>query len=225
MTTSARPSTVMSADALRSSTNGKLAPGMGDTPCRTSCEICGLVMVKPSLLIRHMLRVHNRQCFSATIQVRGMPDIKAELPIVHNSAEDTNCMAEIARCYVVMNAHRTYHFAVDLCDAFFKMEFYFPEAVFFQDINSCIIDGTVSTEERSQQVVSSTDPEVLHLVEAEQSSEHSGDIFVLLVADQDTGGGLVWLLNGNKLVPGGYHCFLLGAITRMMLRALDDRVP
>lgn len=34
MTASARPSTVMSADALRSSTNGKLAPAMGDTPCR-----------------------------------------------------------------------------------------------------------------------------------------------------------------------------------------------
>ncbi|CAJ0919918.1 unnamed protein product, partial [Mesorhabditis belari] len=38
--------------------------------CRTVCDVCGLLMVRPSLLIRHMLRVHNKSQFEATIQFR-----------------------------------------------------------------------------------------------------------------------------------------------------------
>lgn len=32
-----------------------------NVPARIQCELCGLAMVRPSLLIRHMIRVHNRQ--------------------------------------------------------------------------------------------------------------------------------------------------------------------
>ncbi|CAJ0581680.1 unnamed protein product, partial [Mesorhabditis spiculigera] len=38
--------------------------------CKTVCQVCGLSMVRPSLLIRHMLRVHNKAQYQATIQFR-----------------------------------------------------------------------------------------------------------------------------------------------------------
>uniref|UniRef100_A0A915AFR4 C2H2-type domain-containing protein n=2 Tax=Parascaris TaxID=6254 RepID=A0A915AFR4_PARUN len=206
MTTSARPSTVMSADALRSSTNGKLAPGMGDTPCRTSCEICGLVMVKPSLLIRHMLRVHNRQCFSATIQVRGMPDIKAEVD--KGRVTWWCCGSAFFDRYQFMYHRRSCH----------QPKYNLSN----NQTDTVVLEGTVSTEERSQQVVSSTDPEVLHLVEAEQSSEHSGDIFVLLVADQDTGGGKDDSAWGEGEITAGMQQIALTAEQYEQLRVQID---
>uniref|UniRef100_A0A914VAQ9 RNA methyltransferase n=1 Tax=Plectus sambesii TaxID=2011161 RepID=A0A914VAQ9_9BILA len=47
-----------------------------ELPCRTTCDFCGLIMVKPSLLIRHMMRVHNRTNFTATVETKGMPSFK-----------------------------------------------------------------------------------------------------------------------------------------------------
>ncbi|KAK0395309.1 hypothetical protein QR680_001219 [Steinernema hermaphroditum] len=50
-----------------------------EAPCRTSCHLCGMIMVKPALLIRHMLRVHSRNSFVATIETKGLPPFRAEL--------------------------------------------------------------------------------------------------------------------------------------------------
>ncbi|KJH45478.1 zinc finger, C2H2 type [Dictyocaulus viviparus] len=36
---------------------------------RTACEQCGLRLVRPSLLVRHMLRVHSKSTFSCEIEV------------------------------------------------------------------------------------------------------------------------------------------------------------
>uniref|UniRef100_A0A0N4U2T3 C2H2-type domain-containing protein n=1 Tax=Dracunculus medinensis TaxID=318479 RepID=A0A0N4U2T3_DRAME len=46
---------------------------------RTACEFCDLIMVKPSLLIRHMLRVHNRSIFTAVIEMKKTPPVKVEV--------------------------------------------------------------------------------------------------------------------------------------------------
>uniref|UniRef100_A0A915Q1A7 C2H2-type domain-containing protein n=1 Tax=Setaria digitata TaxID=48799 RepID=A0A915Q1A7_9BILA len=48
-------------------------------PCIAKCSECGLTTVKPSLLIRHMQRVHNKNCFSAMIEMRGLPDIRVDM--------------------------------------------------------------------------------------------------------------------------------------------------
>ncbi|KHN86093.1 hypothetical protein Tcan_17826 [Toxocara canis] len=176
MKSTIRPSTLLGADALGSSTNGKLTPVMEDTPCRTSCDICGLVMVKPSLLIRHMLRVHNRQSFSATVQVRGMPDIKAEVD--KGRVTWWCCDSAFFDRYQFMYHRRSCH------QPKYNLSNSHAETV--------VIEGQLSapaTSEASQQSVSGTDQSVLHLVEGEQSAARSGDIFVLLVADPDAEGG------------------------------------
>uniref|UniRef100_A0A7I4Y878 C2H2-type domain-containing protein n=1 Tax=Haemonchus contortus TaxID=6289 RepID=A0A7I4Y878_HAECO len=38
---------------------------------RTTCEQCGLRLVRPSLLVRHMLRVHSKNVFSCEIETPG----------------------------------------------------------------------------------------------------------------------------------------------------------
>uniref|UniRef100_A0A0N4XG55 C2H2-type domain-containing protein n=1 Tax=Nippostrongylus brasiliensis TaxID=27835 RepID=A0A0N4XG55_NIPBR len=38
---------------------------------RTTCEQCGLRLVRPSLLVRHMLRVHSKSSFSCEVSVWG----------------------------------------------------------------------------------------------------------------------------------------------------------
>ncbi|TMS35031.1 hypothetical protein L596_002511 [Steinernema carpocapsae] len=50
-----------------------------EVPCRTSCHLCGMIMVKPALLVRHMLRVHSKNSFTATIETKGLPPFRAEL--------------------------------------------------------------------------------------------------------------------------------------------------
>ncbi|VDN08189.1 unnamed protein product [Thelazia callipaeda] len=49
------------------------------SPCTTKCSECGLVTVKPSLLIRHMKRVHGKSSFSTVIEVKGKPNIKVDM--------------------------------------------------------------------------------------------------------------------------------------------------
>uniref|UniRef100_A0A915CKH9 C2H2-type domain-containing protein n=1 Tax=Ditylenchus dipsaci TaxID=166011 RepID=A0A915CKH9_9BILA len=44
--------------------------------CHTKCQLCGLVIVRPSLLMRHMLRVHNQREFAAEIFTQNMPSLK-----------------------------------------------------------------------------------------------------------------------------------------------------
>jgi hypothetical protein len=41
--------------------------------CRTKCELCGLTIVRPSLLLRHMFRVHNQRDFSAAVWSQYVP--------------------------------------------------------------------------------------------------------------------------------------------------------
>uniref|UniRef100_A0A0N5AHK4 C2H2-type domain-containing protein n=1 Tax=Syphacia muris TaxID=451379 RepID=A0A0N5AHK4_9BILA len=62
-----------------STSTTKVTPVLEDIPCRTTCELCGLMMVKPSLLVRHMLRVHCRRSFTATIEIKGMPCIRVDV--------------------------------------------------------------------------------------------------------------------------------------------------
>ncbi|KAK5970840.1 hypothetical protein GCK32_003265 [Trichostrongylus colubriformis] len=42
-----------------------------DLVFRTTCEQCGLRLVRPSLLVRHMLRVHSKSVFSCEIETPG----------------------------------------------------------------------------------------------------------------------------------------------------------
>uniref|UniRef100_A0A915L520 C2H2-type domain-containing protein n=1 Tax=Romanomermis culicivorax TaxID=13658 RepID=A0A915L520_ROMCU len=46
--------------------------------CHTSCEVCGMHMVRPSNLIRHMKQVHNRTSFTAQVETKGMPPFKVD---------------------------------------------------------------------------------------------------------------------------------------------------
>uniref|UniRef100_A0A1I7X9X7 C2H2-type domain-containing protein n=1 Tax=Heterorhabditis bacteriophora TaxID=37862 RepID=A0A1I7X9X7_HETBA len=48
-------------------------------PCRTVCDECGLRLVRPSLLIRHMLRVHSKEAFSCHVETSGMPPFKIDV--------------------------------------------------------------------------------------------------------------------------------------------------
>ncbi|KAI1721752.1 zinc finger protein 57 [Ditylenchus destructor] len=50
-----------------------------NVPCRTTCGICGLVIVRPSLLLRHMLRVHNQRQFNAEILSQQSSPLKFEI--------------------------------------------------------------------------------------------------------------------------------------------------
>ncbi|VDK69321.1 unnamed protein product [Litomosoides sigmodontis] len=59
--------------------SGNRSSMLDENPCIAKCSECGLTIVKPSLLIRHMQRVHNRNCFSAVIEVKGLPDIGVDM--------------------------------------------------------------------------------------------------------------------------------------------------
>ncbi|CAG9535621.1 unnamed protein product [Cercopithifilaria johnstoni] len=59
--------------------SGNCAFMLNQNPCITKCSECGLTTVKPSLLIRHMQRVHNKNCFSAVIEVKGLPNIRVDM--------------------------------------------------------------------------------------------------------------------------------------------------
>lgn len=50
-----------------------------DYTCRSTCDICGTVLTKPSNLIRHMKIAHNRTNFTATVETKGMPAFKIDV--------------------------------------------------------------------------------------------------------------------------------------------------
>ncbi|CAI4228298.1 unnamed protein product [Auanema sp. JU1783] len=54
-------------------------PGNQDAVCRTNCEECGLRLLRPSLLIRHMLRVHSKESFSCKIETNGIEPFRIEV--------------------------------------------------------------------------------------------------------------------------------------------------
>uniref|UniRef100_A0A0K0FEY1 C2H2-type domain-containing protein n=1 Tax=Strongyloides venezuelensis TaxID=75913 RepID=A0A0K0FEY1_STRVS len=43
---------------------------------KTSCPFCKMEMVKPSLLVRHIYRVHNVINFESIVESKGMPDME-----------------------------------------------------------------------------------------------------------------------------------------------------
>uniref|UniRef100_A0A8R1XLR3 C2H2-type domain-containing protein n=1 Tax=Onchocerca volvulus TaxID=6282 RepID=A0A8R1XLR3_ONCVO len=61
------------------SSTGNYPSILNQNPCIAKCSECGLIIVKPSLLIRHMQRVHNKNCFSAVIEVNGLPNIRVDM--------------------------------------------------------------------------------------------------------------------------------------------------
>lgn len=64
-------------DASEIGGGGRGAPE--EFACRTTCEVCGLQMVRPSNLIRHMKLTHNKTNFTATVETRGMPPFKIDV--------------------------------------------------------------------------------------------------------------------------------------------------
>ncbi|WKX93177.1 hypothetical protein Q1695_010877 [Nippostrongylus brasiliensis] len=48
--------------------HGSTHPHSSEALFRTTCEQCGLRLVRPSLLVRHMLRVHSKSSFSCEIE-------------------------------------------------------------------------------------------------------------------------------------------------------------
>ncbi|CAJ0606529.1 unnamed protein product [Cylicocyclus nassatus] len=50
-----------------------------DFSFRTTCEQCGLKLVRPSLLIRHMIRVHSRRAFSCKIEAPGYSNYRIDV--------------------------------------------------------------------------------------------------------------------------------------------------
>ncbi|MCP9261651.1 hypothetical protein DINM_004992 [Dirofilaria immitis] len=61
------------------SSAGNYLSMLNQNPCIAKCSECGLITIKPSLLIRHMQRVHNKNCFSAVIEMKGLPNIRADM--------------------------------------------------------------------------------------------------------------------------------------------------
>ncbi|VIO93514.1 Zinc finger, C2H2 type family protein [Brugia malayi] len=59
--------------------SGNRTSMLDQSPCIAKCSECGLTTVKPSLLIRHMQRVHNKNCFSTVIEVKGLPNIRVDM--------------------------------------------------------------------------------------------------------------------------------------------------
>lgn len=61
--------------------NGAAPPdgNVEEFSCRTVCEVCGLQMVRPSNLIRHMKQAHNKTNFTAIVETRGMPPFKIDV--------------------------------------------------------------------------------------------------------------------------------------------------
>ncbi|KAK6733823.1 hypothetical protein RB195_017531 [Necator americanus] len=51
--------------------HGPATTSNNDLSFRTTCEQCGLRLVRPSLLVRHMLRVHSKRAFSCEIEAPG----------------------------------------------------------------------------------------------------------------------------------------------------------
>ncbi len=72
-------------DSFSESTPRAAARGRGRTDpseesqCRSTCDICGDVLPKPSNLIRHMKVEHDRTNFTATVETKGMPPFKVPL--------------------------------------------------------------------------------------------------------------------------------------------------
>ncbi|KAL3994276.1 hypothetical protein ACH3XW_21065 [Acanthocheilonema viteae] len=69
----------LSGSDFADSSSGNRASVLNQNPYIAKCSECGLTTVKPSLLIRHMQRVHNKNCFSAIIEVKGLPNIKVDM--------------------------------------------------------------------------------------------------------------------------------------------------
>uniref|UniRef100_A0AAF5PVE6 C2H2-type domain-containing protein n=1 Tax=Wuchereria bancrofti TaxID=6293 RepID=A0AAF5PVE6_WUCBA len=59
--------------------SGNRTSMLDQNPCIAKCSECGLTTAKPSLLIRHMQRVHNKNCFSTVIEVKGLPNIRVDM--------------------------------------------------------------------------------------------------------------------------------------------------
>uniref|UniRef100_A0AC35U3S2 C2H2-type domain-containing protein n=1 Tax=Rhabditophanes sp. KR3021 TaxID=114890 RepID=A0AC35U3S2_9BILA len=74
---------------------------------KTSCPYCNITMVKPSLLARHVYRVHNVLNFSALIESRGMPGLNIR---VVNGQTIMDCCGQIFDSrYSFMNHRRQAH--------------------------------------------------------------------------------------------------------------------
>uniref|UniRef100_A0A0R3RSD9 Zinc finger protein n=1 Tax=Elaeophora elaphi TaxID=1147741 RepID=A0A0R3RSD9_9BILA len=69
----------LSGSDFADASSGNHASILNRNPCIAKCSECGLTTVKPSLLIRHMQRVHNKNCFSAVIEMKGLPNIKVDM--------------------------------------------------------------------------------------------------------------------------------------------------
>lgn len=55
---------------------GRRSEAGEESQCRSTCDICGDVLPKPSNLIRHMKVEHDRTNFTATVETKGMPPFK-----------------------------------------------------------------------------------------------------------------------------------------------------
>ncbi|EFO26590.1 zinc finger protein [Loa loa] len=69
----------LSGSGLTDISSGNCASLLNHNPCIAKCGECGLTTVKPSLLIRHMQRVHNKNCFSTIIEMKGLPNIRVDM--------------------------------------------------------------------------------------------------------------------------------------------------
>ncbi|KAJ1351045.1 hypothetical protein KIN20_006984 [Parelaphostrongylus tenuis] len=58
---------------------GSVDPSSSGLIFRTSCDQCGLRLVRPSLLVRHMLRVHSKSTFSCEIETPDACNYKIDV--------------------------------------------------------------------------------------------------------------------------------------------------
>ncbi|EYC34580.1 hypothetical protein Y032_0001g48 [Ancylostoma ceylanicum] len=59
--------------------HGPATSASDDFSFRTTCEHCGLRLVRPSLLVRHMLRVHSKRVFSCEIEAPGYSNYRIDV--------------------------------------------------------------------------------------------------------------------------------------------------
>ncbi|PAV77976.1 hypothetical protein WR25_04282 [Diploscapter pachys] len=90
-------------DAMRNSWNGSSI----DNPCSTSCKICGLRMVRPSLLIRHMKRVHDMCNFTCQVTTPFLPSFT--LSVVNSTVTWTCCAVKYTKRLEFLDHRRKMH--------------------------------------------------------------------------------------------------------------------
>uniref|UniRef100_A0A0N4Z6X3 C2H2-type domain-containing protein n=1 Tax=Parastrongyloides trichosuri TaxID=131310 RepID=A0A0N4Z6X3_PARTI len=74
---------------------------------KTSCPFCKMTMVKPSLLVRHIFRVHNVLSFESSIESKGMPDM--ELRVENGKVSFFCCGTFFDSRYTFMEHRNTIH--------------------------------------------------------------------------------------------------------------------